>query len=153
MLPVLAVLAVLAVLVLWQIRGRGGRGSVIGGVKDATNDLARPLRTRAAIGADFAMLSGEDVTVLAFLGQGGDGDRAERLEILARAAVPAHREHRGHGLGLATKAVNLRAAQASRDDLTLVTTQNAETNGYMVAINEQMGFAPIEVATEFVKRL
>jgi len=64
-----------------------------------------------------------------------------------------HREHRGHGLGLATKAVNLRAAQASRDDLTLVTTQNAETNGYMVAINERMGFAPVEVATELVKRL
>ena len=63
-----------------------------------------------------------------------------------------HREHRGHALGLATKAVNLRAAQASRDDLSLVTTQNAETNGYMVSINEKMGFAPIEVATEFVKR-
>jgi GNAT superfamily N-acetyltransferase len=64
-----------------------------------------------------------------------------------------HREHRGHALGLATKAVNLRAAQAARDDLTLVTTQNAETNGYMVAINERMGFAPVEVATEFVKYL
>ena len=43
------------------------------GVKDATNDLARPLRTRAAIGGDFAMLSGEDATAVAFLGQGGDG--------------------------------------------------------------------------------
>ncbi len=64
-----------------------------------------------------------------------------------------HREHRGHKLGLATKAVNLRAAQAARDDLTLVTTQNAETNGYMVAINEQMGFEPVEVSTELVKRL
>jgi GNAT superfamily N-acetyltransferase len=64
-----------------------------------------------------------------------------------------HREHRGHKLGLATKAVNLRAVQAARDDLTLVTTQNAETNGYMVAINERMGFRPIEVAAEFVKRL
>ncbi len=64
-----------------------------------------------------------------------------------------HREHRGHALGLATKAVNLRAAQAARDDLALVTTQNAETNSYMVSINEQMGFAPVEVATEFVKRL
>lgn len=63
-----------------------------------------------------------------------------------------HREHRGHALGLATKAVNLRAAQASRDDLSLVVTQNAETNGYMVSINERMGFEPIEVATEFVKR-
>jgi GNAT superfamily N-acetyltransferase len=64
-----------------------------------------------------------------------------------------HREHRGHQLGLATKAVNLRAVQAFRDDLSLVTTQNAETNGYMVSINERMGFAPIEVSAEFVKRL
>ncbi len=64
-----------------------------------------------------------------------------------------HREHRGHALGLATKAVNLRAVQAARDDLTLVTTQNAETNGYMVSINERMGFAPVEVATELVKYL
>ena len=64
-----------------------------------------------------------------------------------------HREHRGHALGLATKAVNLRAVQAARDDLTLVTTQNAETNSYMVSINERMGFAPVEVATELVKYL
>ena len=64
-----------------------------------------------------------------------------------------HRDHRGHKLGLATKAVNLRAAQALRDDFTLVTTQNAETNGYMVSINERMGFVPVEVSTELVKRL
>ena len=43
------------------------------GVKDATNDLARPLRTRAAIGPDFCQLSGEDVTIAAFLAQGGVG--------------------------------------------------------------------------------
>ena len=61
-----------------------------------------------------------------------------------------HREHRGHKLGLATKAVNLRAVQAARDDLTLVVTQNAETNDYMVAINERMGFRPIEVAAESI---
>lgn len=64
-----------------------------------------------------------------------------------------HREHRGHQLGLATKAANLRAVQAARDDLTLVTTQNAETNGYMVSINERMGFQPVEVSSEFVKHL
>jgi GNAT superfamily N-acetyltransferase len=63
-----------------------------------------------------------------------------------------HREHRGHRLGLATKAVNLRAVQAARDDLTRVTTQNAETNDYMVSINERIGFRPIEVHAEFVKR-
>ena len=64
-----------------------------------------------------------------------------------------HREHRGHQLGLATKAVNLRAVQSARGDLTLVSTQNAETNDYMVAINDKMGFRPIEVSAEFVKRL
>ena len=32
-------------------------------------------------------------------------------------------------------------------------TQNAETNGYMVSINELMGFRPVEVSAEFVKRL
>jgi 4-hydroxy-tetrahydrodipicolinate synthase len=45
----------------------------IAGVKDATADLARPLRTRLAIGPDFAQFSGEDITALAFLVQGGHG--------------------------------------------------------------------------------
>jgi len=43
------------------------------GVKDATNDLARPPKTRAASGETFAQLSGEDGTMLAFLAQGGHG--------------------------------------------------------------------------------
>ncbi len=43
------------------------------GVKDATADLARPLRTRIAIGPDFAQLSGEDITAVPFLAQGGHG--------------------------------------------------------------------------------
>jgi 4-hydroxy-tetrahydrodipicolinate synthase len=45
----------------------------IAGVKDATNDLGRALLTRLATGLDFAMLSGEDPTVVAFLAQGGHG--------------------------------------------------------------------------------
>ena len=43
------------------------------GVKDATADLARPLRTRVAIGPDFVQLSGEDITAIPFLAQGGHG--------------------------------------------------------------------------------
>jgi 4-hydroxy-tetrahydrodipicolinate synthase len=43
------------------------------GVKDATNDLARPLRLRIDIGSDFAMMSGEDATAVAYLAAGGDG--------------------------------------------------------------------------------
>jgi len=43
------------------------------GVKDATADLIRPLRTRLEIGPDFCQLSGEDATTVAFLAQGGHG--------------------------------------------------------------------------------
>jgi 4-hydroxy-tetrahydrodipicolinate synthase len=43
------------------------------GVKDATNDIIRPVRTRLAIGQRFCQLSGEDANVVAFLAHGGDG--------------------------------------------------------------------------------
>ncbi len=43
------------------------------GVKDATGDLVRPLKTRIAIGEKFCQLSGEDGTALAFNAQGGVG--------------------------------------------------------------------------------
>jgi 4-hydroxy-tetrahydrodipicolinate synthase len=43
------------------------------GVKDATNDLARPLATRLRLGETFCQLSGEDATATAFLAQGGHG--------------------------------------------------------------------------------
>ncbi len=43
------------------------------GVKDATNDLARPLRETNLIGRDWCMLSGEDGTAIAYLAQGGSG--------------------------------------------------------------------------------
>jgi 4-hydroxy-tetrahydrodipicolinate synthase len=43
------------------------------GVKDATNDLARPLRMRVEIDGEFSLLSGEDATAVAYLAQGGDG--------------------------------------------------------------------------------
>jgi 4-hydroxy-tetrahydrodipicolinate synthase len=43
------------------------------GVKDATNDLTRPVKTRLAIGPEFCLLSGEDGTAPAYLAQGGHG--------------------------------------------------------------------------------
>jgi 4-hydroxy-tetrahydrodipicolinate synthase len=42
-------------------------------VKDATNDLFRPLLTQTKIQKDFCYLSGEDGTALAYLAQGGQG--------------------------------------------------------------------------------
>ena len=43
------------------------------GVKDATNDLFRPVLTRKKMQKDFCYLSGEDGTALAYLAQGGHG--------------------------------------------------------------------------------
>ena len=43
------------------------------GIKDASPDLSRPAIMRRDLGPDFALLSGEDATVGAYLGQGGDG--------------------------------------------------------------------------------
>jgi GNAT superfamily N-acetyltransferase len=64
-----------------------------------------------------------------------------------------HREHRGHKLGLATKAANLRAVQDAYPDKQRVSTQNAESNDFMVNINIQMGFEAVEDSAEWIKRL
>lgn len=43
------------------------------GVKDATSDLTRVKKTKAAIHKSFCQLSGDDLTTLGFLQEGGDG--------------------------------------------------------------------------------
>ncbi|GEP37239.1 GNAT family N-acetyltransferase [Nocardioides psychrotolerans] len=63
-----------------------------------------------------------------------------------------HREHRGHRLGLAVKTANLRAMQEQRSQIRRVVTQNGETNGWMISINEQIGFSPVEASVEFLRR-
>ncbi len=60
------------------------------GVKDATNDLARPLRTREVIGTKFCMLSGEDHTALAFRVQGGHGCISVTANVAPRACADMH---------------------------------------------------------------
>jgi 4-hydroxy-tetrahydrodipicolinate synthase len=73
------------------------------GVKDATNDLARPLRTREAIGAEFCMLSGEDHTALAFLAQGGDGCISVTANVAPRACADMHDSWQKGDVGRAMK--------------------------------------------------
>lgn len=43
------------------------------GIKDATNDITRPIDIRRATSDSFSILSGEDASVVAFLAHGGDG--------------------------------------------------------------------------------
>ena len=43
------------------------------GIKDATANLARPSRERAACGTSFRLFSGEDITALGYMAHGGHG--------------------------------------------------------------------------------
>jgi 4-hydroxy-tetrahydrodipicolinate synthase len=60
------------------------------GVKDATNDLARPLRMRGEIAAAFCLLSGEDATAVAYLAQGGDGCISVTANVAPRLCSEMH---------------------------------------------------------------
>ncbi|HYD31238.1 MAG TPA: 4-hydroxy-tetrahydrodipicolinate synthase [Azospirillaceae bacterium] len=60
------------------------------GVKDATADLARPLKTRLEIGTDFCQLSGEDATVVAFLAQGGHGCISVTANVAPKECAQLH---------------------------------------------------------------
>jgi GNAT superfamily N-acetyltransferase len=63
------------------------------------------------------------------------------------------RDRRGHRLGLAVKARTLLEVQRLHPDRRRISTTNAEDNAHMVAINEQMGFRPMEVEPEFARKL
>jgi 4-hydroxy-tetrahydrodipicolinate synthase len=77
------------------------------GVKDATNDLARPLRTKLAIPRDFALLSGEDGTTVPFLAQGGHGCISVTANLAPRLLAEMHAAWQ-RGDVAATQAINER---------------------------------------------
>ncbi len=60
------------------------------GVKDATADLTRPAKTRAAIGKGFTQLSGEDATIVPFLAQGGHGCISVTANVAPRQCADLH---------------------------------------------------------------
>ena len=60
------------------------------GVKDATNDLFRPLLTRSFMDSDFCFLSGEDGTALAYLAQGGHGCISVTANVAPRLTSKLH---------------------------------------------------------------
>ncbi|GLZ76103.1 GNAT family N-acetyltransferase [Actinorhabdospora filicis] len=57
--------------------------------------------------------------------------------------------HRGHRLGLALKVANLRRLAEVAPGATSVETWNAEQNGPMVAVNEEIGFRVVEGLQEW----
>ena len=80
------------------------------GVKDATNDLFRPLLTLANMTNDFCFLSGEDGTALAFLAQGGHGCISVTANIAPKLCSELHNAWRENNITKAQE-INLNLAK------------------------------------------
>jgi len=80
------------------------------GVKDATNDLFRPLLTRTKIKNDFCYLSGEDGTALAYLAQGGDGCISVTANIAPKLCSELHNHWRNKQIDSVLQ-INLKLAK------------------------------------------
>ena len=61
--------------------------------------------------------------------------------------------HRGHRLGVAMKVHNLLRMQAQVTGRSRLFTYNAEVNAHMIAVNDAMGFRPVQRLGEFQKKL
>ena len=71
------------------------------GVKDATADLTRPIRTRLAAGPVFCQLSGEDGTAVPFLAAGGHGCISVTANVAPRLCAEMQRAWRRGDLATA----------------------------------------------------
>ncbi len=79
------------------------------GVKDATNDLFRPLLTRKRMENNFCYLSGEDGTALAYLAQGGHGCISVTANVAPKLCSEMHSAWQESNISKA-QAINLKLA-------------------------------------------
>jgi GNAT superfamily N-acetyltransferase len=91
-----------------------------------------------------------DGTLAAFTEMSGSRDTPG---VLSQAPTLVRSEHRGHRLGMAVKIVNLRALQALVDTKAVLHTWNAPENAPMIAVNDRLGFRPVENNYEYQRRL
>jgi 4-hydroxy-tetrahydrodipicolinate synthase len=75
-----------------ETMGRLAKVANIAGVKDATNNLARPVRERNLCGPGWVMLSGEDGTAVSYVANGGQGC----ISVTANCAPKLCAELQGH---------------------------------------------------------
>jgi GNAT superfamily N-acetyltransferase len=66
-----------------------------------------------------------------------------------QALTGVTRPHRGHRLGLLTKAAMLEWLVTAEPRLTRIETNNAASNSYMIAVNDALGFEPVEPLAQF----
>jgi 4-hydroxy-tetrahydrodipicolinate synthase len=85
------------------------------GLKDATGDVTRPGRLRSRLGPEFRLLSGDDASAFAFIGQGGNGcisvtsnvapGLCRAMYLAARQGLPSRAQHLAQVVGSLTGAL------------------------------------------------
>lgn len=115
---------------------------------------------RVRNGEDRGRLQGRRKSVTAALAS--DGSMVALTDLMTTDETPERASqggtlvlpgHRGHRLGVATKVANLRRFQAMSPAVRVVHSWNAEQNGPMVAINDLLGFRPVERLVEMQRKL
>lgn len=107
----------------------------------ARMDLKRASWTSAAVAPDGQLVGFTDL-----MGPVGSGDAYQNQTLV----LPGHR---GHRLGLAMKAANLRAMLAEQPHRTSVHTWVAPDNAHMRSVNVAFGFEPVELLEEWQRDL
>jgi GNAT superfamily N-acetyltransferase len=89
----------------------------------------------------------------------GSGEMAALTQVFVAPDLPewgdqgitaVTRPHRGHRLGLLTKATMLEWLAEAEPKLARITTENAESNSYMISVNETLGFRLAPPGAQFV---
>ncbi|MGY2875035.1 RimJ/RimL family protein N-acetyltransferase [Marmoricola sp. URHA0025 HA25] len=78
---------------------------------------------------------------------------AESPEVADQHDTSVARSHRGHRLGLLLKAEMLLWLAAEEPQVERIFTNNAESNRYMIAVNEALGYRPAGRILEFQRRI
>lgn len=77
------------------------------------------------------------------------GVNRDRREVAYQWDTIVDPDHRGQGLGLLLKAHNLALLRSSAPEARWVNTWNALSNTHMVAVNDRLGFVPVERWSEW----
>jgi GNAT superfamily N-acetyltransferase len=114
------------------------------------------------IRADEAVFEASGRTKYTTVAVAADGELAAYSELVVPRHDPGHvfqwgtlvaPGHRGHRLGMATKAHNLLWLVREEPARTALVTTNAEVNRHMIAVNEALGFRPVERHVELHRSL
>jgi GNAT superfamily N-acetyltransferase len=127
-----------------------------------TLELENEVMDEERIRADEKMFEASGRTKYTTVAVAPDGTMAAYSELVVPKYDPGRvyqwgtlvrKEHRGHRLGMATKVHNLALLQKELPGPALLVTYNAEVNGPMIAVNEAMGFRPVERLGEYHRKL